>query len=139
MEKTIAAELLNAKEPTGVFNQAVPSAIPADQEPLITPFGKIVQDKKAEAFTGKPKKTYDIKYDVHLRIFDLSNEEDIKEIEKIYQEIADGKALISEERTEFNNGKYITYLRWVYYEIIDLRLQEEIDEQGSNQTSASRR
>jgi len=50
----------------------------------------------------------------HVRVFDLSNEEDLKQYVAVWQEITNGQAQPSEQRTEFvpSTGKFVALLRW---------------------------
>lgn len=49
-----------------------------------------------------------------VRVFDLSNKEDVEDLEKVWQSVCDGVAKISEEQTNFDpeRGRYLTMLRW---------------------------
>jgi hypothetical protein len=49
-----------------------------------------------------------------VRVFDLSNPEDVQAAEQVWQAIALGKAVRSEDKTCFDEtrGKFFQYIRW---------------------------
>lgn len=59
-----------------------------------------------------------LRHEVHVRLFKLSNEEDIVEYNKMWQAIADGKAVLSMEDIKHTGGaNWLALVRWadLYY------------------------
>lgn len=56
----------------------------------------------------------------NVRVFDLSKPDDINAASKVWQSIADGLAVISDHKTDYNaaTGGYLQYIRWSEYEYV---------------------
>lgn len=71
-------------------------------------------------FRGKPcnlKKTDappELDHDVHVKVFDLSNEEHIKEYTEICQKIARAEYILGTDERKYveKEGKFIVFLKW---------------------------
>lgn len=74
---------------------------PAGQLPLIDPAGPDSQQIQQVLKT-------------RVRQFDMTKEVDVQALEELWQKIADGDALPSENVTSFTptDGRYVVYVRW---------------------------
>ncbi len=63
--------------------------------------------------TPDKKKIQEI-WNARVRVFKLSDPEDLIEYEKVWQAICDGLAVMCEHRTEFSatTGEFVALLRW---------------------------
>lgn len=52
----------------------------------------------------------------HVRTFNLSEDAQREEYERVWQRITDGHAVSCESRVEFHDGKFLALLRWADFE-----------------------
>ena len=50
-----------------------------------------------------------------VRVFDLTKEPDLKDYEKVWQQITDGLCRMCEHRIDFFEGRYLVLLRWAEF------------------------
>jgi len=72
-----------------------------------------------------PGSGFKIKYTVHSKVFDLSDDKQLEEFNEVYKQVPLGDVIISEEDRQFHDGKFIVYLRWADVEIV--KEETEID------------
>lgn len=91
--------------PTARYKPPPPVEIPegVDELPLID--GKTPDNQKVQEV-----------WEAHVRVFKLSDEQDLAEYQRVWQMIADGHAIQCEHRTEFvpERGEFVALLRWAY-------------------------
>jgi len=67
--------------------------------------------KKDDPSWRKPQ----LRYQTHVKVFDLANAESLREYEGICQQVADGRVMISFEKIEFDRvlRSWLVLLRWM--------------------------
>lgn len=50
------------------------------------------------------------------RVFDLTDDTQRGDYEKVWQLVCDGQARVSENSTEFHDGRFLAFLRWAEFD-----------------------
>ncbi len=51
-----------------------------------------------------------------VKVFDLTDDTQRDEYERVWQLVCDGQAQVSENNTQFHEGKFLAFLRWSEFE-----------------------
>ena len=54
-------------------------------------------------------------WNARVGIYDLSDTNQAEEYRMAWQKITDGQGMMSENKVEFHDGKYLAYLRWAEF------------------------
>lgn len=71
---------------------------------------------KGEAPLIDEKHPVEERWIARIRVFNLNDETELGDYERVWQLVCDGRAKMCEHRTEFENGKFVAMLRWSEFE-----------------------
>lgn len=105
--------MTNSVTETAYRTLTLPVGMPTERY-LPRPTVNVPVDRQVPLFDRNDPKEKKIQEQLiaKVRVFNLSDEDQRKACEAVWQSVCEGKAVMSEAVTEFNDGAFICMLRW---------------------------
>lgn len=107
------------KSSSGVIAPGSRIVVPSQMRTVRHVPPKTVESRGGQAPLIHPKDPDERQIQAHyiseVRVFDLADPDDLDEYNKVWQDISDGRSLLSAEDVKFSEltGKFLAFMRWV--------------------------